>query len=148
MYSRIEIAPITRVDTVGVRYLGWILAKDSGSAPEAAIDSVVRAVGKIVVWVEAAAELSTMRISSRDKTVPSPEVPKIAPPVTDSTSNWCAGFVSPTPLPPTPANACIETITITYVTSSRTVEMIAARPGVWDLFAVSSFTDKAVSQPQ
>ena len=73
----------------------------------------MRAVGKIVVWVEAAAELSTMRIRSRDKTMPNPEVPKIAPPVTDSTSNWCAGFVSPTPLPPMPANACTAMITIT-----------------------------------
>src|SRR5215471_1530479 len=148
MYKAIERAPITRVDTVGVRYLGWILANDSGSAPYAAIDSVVRAVGKIVVWVEAAAELSTIRIRSRDKTVPSHEVPKIAPPVADSTSNWCAGFASPTPLWPMPANACMAVITITYVTSSRTVEMIAARPGVLDLSAVSSFTDKVVSQPQ
>src|SRR5215469_2332957 len=141
MYKAIERAPITRVDTVGVRYLGWILANDSGSAPYAAIDSVVRAVGKIVVCVEAAAELSTIRISSRDNTVPSPELPKIAPPVTDSTSNWWAGFISPTPLSPMPANAWTEMITVTYVTSSSTVEMIAARPGVRDLSAVSSFTD-------
>ena len=73
---------------------------------------MVRAAGRIVVWVEAAAELSTIRISSRDKTMPKPEVPKIAPPVTDSTSNWCAGLVSPTPWPPTPANDCTATITI------------------------------------
>src|SRR5579872_4080118 len=112
MYRMIEVAPITTVDTVGVRYLGWILANASGSARYAAIDSVVRAVGKNVVWVEAAAELSTMRISSRDRDVPSAEVPKIAPPVADSTSNWCAGFISPTPLPPMPANACTEMITI------------------------------------
>src|SRR5215469_4271473 len=148
MYKAIERAPITRVDTVGVRYLGWILANDSGSAPYAAIDSVVRAVGKIVVCVEAAAELSTMRISSRDRTVPSPEVPKIAPPRTDSTSNWCCGFLSPMPFVPMPANAWTEMITITYVTRSMTVEMMPARPGVRDLSAVSSFTDNAVSQPQ
>ena len=77
------------------------------------MDSVVRAAGRIVVWVDAAAELSTIKISSRDKTVPNPEVPKIALPVTESTSNWCAGFVSPTPLLPMPANACMATITIT-----------------------------------
>src|SRR5215469_12952671 len=148
MYKMIEIAPITTVDTVGVRYRGLILANDSGSAPYAAIDSVVRALGKIVVWVEAAAELSTMRIRSRDKTVPNPEVPKIAPPVADSTSDWCAGFESPTPLVPMPANACKAMITIAYVRSRRTVEMIPPRPGVRDLSAVSSFTDKAVSQPQ
>jgi hypothetical protein len=108
----------------------------------------VRAVGRIVVWVDAAAELSTMRISSRDKNVPSPDVPKIACPVTDSTSNSCAGFVSPQPVWPMPQNDCTEKITTTYVTSSRTVETIPARPGVRDLSAVSSFTDKAVSQPQ
>src|SRR5580693_8566614 len=108
-----EIAPITTVDTVGLRNLGLIFANDSGSAPYAAIESVVRAVGRIVVWVEAAAELSTMRIRSRDRTVPSPEEPKIAPPVTDRTSNWWAGFISPTPLVPMPENACTEMITIT-----------------------------------
>src|ERR1700722_6534953 len=112
------------------------------------MDSVVRAAGRIVVWVDAAAELSTIRISSRDKTVPNPDVPKIALPVTDSTSNWCAGFDSPTPLPPTPADDITATMTIAYVISSRTVEMIPARPGVLDLSAVSSFTDRAVSQPQ
>ncbi|HUY48996.1 MAG TPA: hypothetical protein VMV92_25300 [Streptosporangiaceae bacterium] len=96
------MAPITSVDTVGVRFLGWILANAPGIALQAAIDRVVRAVGRIVVWVEAAAELSTIRISSRDRNVPTPEVPKMAPPVTDSTSNWCAGLVRPTPLLPTP----------------------------------------------
>ena len=65
---------------------------------------MVLAAGRIVVWVDAAAELSTIRISSRDRTVPKPEVPKIALPVTDSTSNWWSGLVSPTPVPPTPAN--------------------------------------------
>ena len=32
MYSAIEIRPITIVDTVGVRNLGWILANADGSA--------------------------------------------------------------------------------------------------------------------
>src|SRR5215469_3164335 len=113
MYKMIEIAPITTVDTVGVRYRGLILANVWGSAPYAAIDSVVRAVGKIVVCVEAAAELSTMRIRSRDRTVPRPEVPKIALPVTDSTSDWCAGLASPTLFVPMPANACMAMIVIT-----------------------------------
>ena len=44
--------------------------------------------------------------------MPSPEFPKIALPVTDSTSNWWSGFVSPTPLAPTPANDCTAMMTI------------------------------------
>src|SRR6185437_10994869 len=112
MYSATAATPTTIVDTVGVRYRGLILANCWGSARYAAMDSVVRAAGRIVVWVDAAAELSTIRISSRDKTAPNPEVPKIALPVTDSTSNWWSGFVSPTPLSPTPANDWTETITI------------------------------------
>src|SRR4030088_326735 len=113
MYRAMEMAPITSVDTVGVRFLGWILVNDAGSALYAAIDRVVRAVGRIVVWVEAAAELSTIRISSRDRNVPNPEVPKMAPPVTDSTSNWFAGLDRPIPLLPAPANASIEKMTMT-----------------------------------
>jgi len=49
---------------------------------------------------------------TKDKNRPSPEVPKIALPVTDSTSNWCAGFVSPIPLLPIPANDCTAKMTI------------------------------------
>jgi len=36
-----------------------------GSAPQRAIDSDVRAVGRIVVWVEADAEVRTVMTSSR-----------------------------------------------------------------------------------
>jgi hypothetical protein len=32
MYKMIEMTPITMVDTVGVRYLGWILENDVGMA--------------------------------------------------------------------------------------------------------------------
>ena len=55
------------VDTVGVWYFGCILAKLAGNAWYAAIDNVVRAVGRIVVCVDAAADVSTamMRILSR-----------------------------------------------------------------------------------
>ena len=41
------------------------------------MDRVVRAVGRIVVWVEAAAELSTMRRSRWVRTLAKPEVPKM-----------------------------------------------------------------------
>src|ERR1019366_4225918 len=103
MYKMIEMTPITMVDTVGVRYLGWILENDVGMA---------LAVGRIVVWVEAEAEVSTIKISSRDRKVPRQPPPKTAPPSTDSTSNWLAWLPRPIPLVPVPANACTEKMTI------------------------------------
>src|ERR1035438_5651476 len=115
-------------DTVGVRYLGGILEKESGSALYAAIERVVRAVGRIVVWVEAAAELSTIRISRRVRNVPNPPPPKIADPRTESTSLVFFGFCRPIPFMPIPANATTATITIAYVMRSSRVERIAARP--------------------
>ena len=51
-----------------------------------AIDSIVLAFGRIVVCVVAAAEVRTIKISSRLKTVPTVELPKIELPSTDSTS--------------------------------------------------------------
>src|SRR5262245_14542606 len=57
-----ETAPIARVDTSGVRCLGWIRPKIRGIESKRAIDSVVRAVGRIVVWVEAEAEVRTAMI--------------------------------------------------------------------------------------
>ncbi len=52
------------VDQVGVRYRGWMRAKRVGMALYAAIDRAVRAVGRIVVWVEADAEVR-METASR-----------------------------------------------------------------------------------
>ncbi len=76
-----------------------------------AIDSVVRAVGRIVVWVEAAAEDSTISSSSRLRNDPKPEVPKTRLPWTDSTSP--ALFTLPRPLPVVliPANDSMDRIT-------------------------------------
>ena len=48
--------PVNRVVMCGVRNFGCTLANDAGSAWYAAIDSVVRAVGRIVVCVEADAD--------------------------------------------------------------------------------------------
>src|ERR1700761_1695642 len=87
-YRMIDTPPITSVDTVGVRCLGWIFSNDEGMALKWAIDSVVRAVGRMVVWVDAAAELNTMRIRRWVSTLPMPDVPKTAPPRLDSTSFW------------------------------------------------------------
>ena len=76
-----------------------------------AIDSVVRALGRIVVCVVAALELRTIRISSRLSTDPSDPWPNTAPPSTDSTSPWLLGLPSPIPCVPIPANACTLIVT-------------------------------------
>ena len=72
---------------------------------------MVRAVGRIVVWVEAAAEDSTISSSSWVRNEPKPEEPKTAPPRTDSTSPALSGLPRPMPLVPMPANDCAEKIT-------------------------------------
>src|ERR1700751_852350 len=59
-----ESAPIPSVEKVGVRKRGWMRPKISGSASHFAIDRVVRAVGRIVVWVDADADVSTAMIRS------------------------------------------------------------------------------------
>jgi hypothetical protein len=50
------------------------------------IESTVRAVGRIVVWVEAAAEESTMSNKRCESTEAKAECPKIAGPRIESTS--------------------------------------------------------------
>ena len=64
---------------------------------------VVRAVGRIVVWVDAAAELRTISNSRWTRKFPNPLVPNTEWPRTDSTSPWLSGFPSPMPLVPMPA---------------------------------------------
>ena len=56
-----ETTPKVTVATVGVRNRRCIFLKTSGSALCTDIESTVRAVGKIVVWVEAAAEERTIK---------------------------------------------------------------------------------------
>ena len=63
-YQTIDRTPIRIVETCGVWKRGWTRAERPGIAPARAIDSVVRAVGRIVVWVDAAAEVSTAMIRS------------------------------------------------------------------------------------
>ena len=91
------------VDTVGVRWRLWILAKALGMALYTDIDRVVRAVGRIVVWVEAAAELSTIRRSRWYRKFPKLDVPKTEWPMTEMTSLSLFGFPSPMPVVPRPA---------------------------------------------
>ena len=68
-----------------------------------AIDSVVRAVGRIVVWVEAAAEESTISSSRWLRNVPRPDVPNTLLPWTDSTSPALATLPRPLPVVLIPA---------------------------------------------
>src|SRR5215475_11632077 len=99
------------VDTVGVRYRGWIFAKTEGIALYTAIDRVVRAVGRIVVCVEAAAEESTISSSRWVRTDPKPEWPNTASPWIDSTSPAFAGISDKGNGLGNLANDCIEKIT-------------------------------------
>ena len=59
---------------VGVRKRGCIRANQAGIAPCADIASAARAVGMIVVWEDAAVEVSTHRTSSLPGALPSTEV--------------------------------------------------------------------------
>src|SRR3954447_17019844 len=74
-YQTIDTAPITIVDTSGVWKRGWIRPKIAGIAFWRAIDRLVRAVGRIVVWVEADADVSTAMISSLSSPEPSTPLP-------------------------------------------------------------------------
>ncbi len=67
--------PKPQVETVGVRKRWWTLPITDGIAPHFAIDSVVRAVGRIVVCVEAAAEVSTAMIRNLTPTDPRTPLP-------------------------------------------------------------------------
>src|SRR6516162_8868060 len=99
------------VDTDGVRNRELTLANAFGIALYAPMDKVVRAVGRIVVWVDAAAEDSTISSSRWVRTDPKPELPNTALPWIDSTSPALFTFPRPLPVVPIPANDCIEKIT-------------------------------------
>ena len=71
----IERMPIQSVDVDGVRKRGWMFANILGIAPCAAIESVVRAVGRMVVWVDADAEVSTAMIRSLSHGEPMTSLP-------------------------------------------------------------------------
>ena len=55
----IDTPPIASVETLGVWKRGWTRENAFGSAPQLAIEIVVRAVGRIVVWVDAEADVRT-----------------------------------------------------------------------------------------
>ena len=75
-YQTIESPPIRIVEMCGVRKSGWTLPRLPGIAWARAIESVVRAVGRIVVWVEAAAEVRTAMIRSLSSGEPKTSEPR------------------------------------------------------------------------
>src|SRR5258708_4461495 len=107
----IDSPPMAMVDTAGVRCLRLTVPNLEGIDLYTAIDRVVRAVGRMVVWVEAAAELRTISKSRWLRTLPKPDVPNTALPRPDSTSFWLAVLPSPTPLVPSPAKDWVDMTT-------------------------------------
>src|SRR3954466_15032699 len=95
-----ETTPMATVETPGVRYFGWICANAFGTALYAAIDRVVRAVGRMVVWVEADAEVRIDAESRSRAILPSPESPNRAGPIAAKTTSAMPGSPSPTPAAP------------------------------------------------
>ena len=73
---------------------------------------VVRAVGRIVVCVDAAADDSTDRMSRISIALPSPESPNTDGPIAWKTSSEFSGLARPRPSSPTPAKATVATLTI------------------------------------
>jgi hypothetical protein len=82
-----------------------------GMARYAAMERAVLAVGRIVVWVEADAEVRIEAESNNNPTFPRKLSPNRAGPIAAKTSLELSGFPSPIPLVPTPANAIAETVT-------------------------------------
>ena len=72
-----------------MRKRGWTLPRLFGIALARAIESVVRAVGRIVVCVEAAAEVSTAMIRILSSGEPKTSVPSAL-----STSSWLSTRLS------------------------------------------------------
>src|ERR1700692_1940288 len=75
-YHTTAMAPKSRVENPGDRYLGWMSAKRLGSALCTAIDSDERAAGRMVVWVDAEAEVKPHMRSSFLQGEPKTAVPK------------------------------------------------------------------------
>ncbi len=70
-YQTAAIAPIAIVETCGVRKRGCTRPNASGNAPWRAIDSDVRDAGRIVVCVDASAEVRMASTTIQDRPVPS-----------------------------------------------------------------------------
>ena len=82
---------MTIVETVGVCQRGLTRPNAEGIERQRAIESVVRAVGRIVVCVDAAAELSTATIRSLSSGEPSTPPPSAL----STSSEWSTRNFSP-----------------------------------------------------
>ena len=133
----IETTPIQIVDALGVRYFGWMRAKCLGIAPCVAIDSVERVVGRIVVCVDAAADVSTAMISSLSNGEPNDALAERA-------EHVVRVVVQEADAVERQRGDRDEDVDPEQQERATT----AALPGVCVASSVSSFTDTAVSQPQ
>src|SRR5674476_117006 len=136
-YQAIEMTPKMMVLRSGVLYFLLTFAKTRGMAPCTDMLRAVRVSGRIVVRVEATAEVSTAMMRNLSSVLPRTMVPKEA----KMSSEFFAS-------PAGPANAWAATVMMRYVPRSASVLTIAAMPGVRDASLVSSFTVTVVSQPQ
>ena len=149
-YSTIEMPPIASVETVGIRYFGCILREAVG---QRLVDRHRQrgAGGRQDRGLRARRPPSdsTIRISRWVKKLPNQALPKTALPRTESTSPELSGLPRPMPLSPTPAKICAdERHQRRRSATSRTVEMIAARPGVLRaVLGLLVHRDRAVPAP-
>ena len=84
-----------------------------GEGSGAAIESAVRAVGRIVVWVHADADVRIANASNAVAACPSTEGPKSVGAIAAKTSSALPGAPSPMPSVPTPAKAIVAVATRT-----------------------------------
>ncbi len=103
-YQTAAITPIAIVETCGVRYRGWTRPSGSGNAPWRAMDSDVRDAGRIVVCVEASADVTIASTTIQLSSVPSTSS-AIAPKMPGSSTN---SFTRSSP-----ANATTAVVTAT-----------------------------------
>src|ERR1700722_3324977 len=75
-YQTMETAPKRRVEKLGDRYWGWMSANFLGSALCTAMDREERAAGRMVVWVEDEAEVSTQMMRNLFQGVPNTAFPR------------------------------------------------------------------------
>ncbi len=113
-----------------------------------AIDRVVRAVGRMVVWVEAAAELRTISKSRWLRTLPKPDVPNTALPRPDSTSFWLGGIAEPHPFGAEPGEGLGRQDHQQIGDQQHHGREDGGPPGTVSGLAVSSLMETVVSQPQ
>ena len=138
-YQAIDSAPMRIVETCGVRYRGWMRPSDSGIALARAIDSDVRAVGRIVVCVDAAADVSTAMITilpSRSR----------AEHVVGQQAEHVVGLVVGEPVGPAEGHRRGRDDHVDAEQDQRRGDR--GRPGIVSESSVSSLTVTRLSQPQ